>query len=80
MSSYDVANLVTVSKTNMTDKIPCGYGMLGTTDVRTGHPVSCRACAEVLAALEVFCGPVLRSQLLSKFSAGLCRRLSSCKI
>jgi hypothetical protein len=31
MPYYDVANLVTVAKTNMIDEMPCGYGTLRTT-------------------------------------------------
>jgi hypothetical protein len=34
MSYYDVANLVTVTKTNMIDEIACGCGTLRTTGVR----------------------------------------------
>jgi len=71
MQYYDVANLVTVTKTNMIDKIPCGCGMLRTTGVRIWHHVSSRACAEVSAALEVSRRPVLRSQLPSKSPADL---------
>ena len=78
MPYYDVANLVTVTKMNMIDEMPCG--MLRTTGVRIWHQVSRRACAEVSAALQVSCGPVLRSQLLSMCPADLCRGLSSSKI
>jgi len=80
MPYYDVPNLVTVAKTNMTDKMPCGCGTLRTTGVRIWHQVSCRACAEVSAALEVSCGPVLRSQLLLKSPTDLRRGLKSSKI
>jgi len=52
MPYYDVANLVTVTKTNMIDEMPCGYRTLRTTGVRIWHQVSRRACAEVSAALE----------------------------
>jgi len=37
MPYYDVANLVTVTKTNMIDEMPCGYGTLRTTGVRIQH-------------------------------------------
>jgi len=40
MPYYDVANLVTVTKTNMIDEMPCGYGTLTTTSVRIRHQVS----------------------------------------
>jgi hypothetical protein len=34
MPYYDVANLVTVTKTNMIDEMPCSFGTLRTTGVR----------------------------------------------
>ena len=64
----------------MIDELPCGCGTLRNTDVRMWHQVSCRACAVVPAALEVSCGPVLRSQLLSKSPTDLCIGLSSSNI
>ena len=64
MPYYDVANLVTVPKTNMIDEMPCGYGTLRTADVRIWHQVSRRACAEVSASLEVSRRPAQRSQQL----------------
>jgi len=42
MPYYDVGNLVTVTKTNMIDEMPCGYGTLRTTGVRIRNQVSCR--------------------------------------
>jgi hypothetical protein len=42
MPYYDVANLVTVTKSNMVDEMPCGYGTLRTTGVRIWHQVSRR--------------------------------------
>jgi hypothetical protein len=42
MPYYDVANLVTVTKTNMIDKMPCGYGTLRTTGVKIRNQVSHR--------------------------------------
>jgi len=42
MPYYDVANLVTVTKTNMTDEMPSAYGTLRTTGVRIRHQVSRR--------------------------------------
>jgi len=62
MPYYDVANLVTVTKTNMIDEMPCGYGALKTTGVRVWHQVSRRGCAEVSTALEASCRPAQRSQ------------------
>jgi hypothetical protein len=53
MPYYDVANLVTVTKTNMIDEMLCGYGTLTTTGVVMRHQVSCRAGVDVSAALEV---------------------------
>jgi len=64
MPYYDVANLVTVTKTNMIDEMPCGYGTPRTTGVRIWHQVSHRGCAEVSAALEVSSRPAQRSQQL----------------
>jgi hypothetical protein len=43
MPYYDVANLVTVTKTNLIHKMPCGYGTLRTTTERICHIVSRRA-------------------------------------
>jgi hypothetical protein len=42
MLYYNVANLVTVTKTNMIYKMPCVYGTLRTTGVRIWHQVSRR--------------------------------------
>jgi hypothetical protein len=42
MPYYDVANLVTITKTNMIDEMPCGYGTLRTTGVRIRNQVSRR--------------------------------------
>jgi len=43
MQCYDVANLLTVTKTNMIDEMPCGYGTVSTTAVRMRHQISHRA-------------------------------------
>jgi hypothetical protein len=43
MPYYDVANLVTVAKTNMIDEMPCGYGTLRYTGVRIRYKVSRRS-------------------------------------
>jgi len=43
MPYYEVANLVTVTKTNLIDEMPCAYGTLGTTALRIRHQVSPRA-------------------------------------
>jgi len=80
MPYYDVANLVTITKTNMIDEMPCSCWTLRTAGMRIWHQVSCRVCAVVSAALEVSHGPVLRSRLLSKSPAGLRRGLSSSNI
>jgi len=42
MPYCDVVNHVTVTKTNMIDEIPCGYGTLRTIAVRIQHQVSRR--------------------------------------
>ena len=68
MPYYDVANLVTITKTNMIDEMPCGYGTLRTTGVGIRHQVSRRACAEVSAALEVSSRPAQRSQLIQNLT------------
>jgi hypothetical protein len=54
MPYYDEAHLVTVTKTNMIDEIPCGYGTLRSTTVRIRHQVSRR--------------PAQRSPLVQKFN------------
>jgi hypothetical protein len=43
MLYYDMANIVTVTKTNLIHKMLWGYGIQRTTAVRIRHPVSCRA-------------------------------------
>jgi len=68
MPYYNVANLGTVTKTNMIDEMPCGYGTLIVTGVRIWHQVSRKACAEVSAALEVFPRPGQRSQQLQNLT------------
>jgi len=56
---YDeVTNLVTVTKTNMIDDMPCAYGTLRTTALRIRHQISRRA------ALDVSHRPVRRSHPL----------------
>jgi hypothetical protein len=80
MQCYDVANLVTITKTNLIDEMPCGCGTLITTGVRIWHQISPRACAEISTALEVFYRPVLRSQLHSMSPADLYGGLCSFKI
>ena len=54
---------MTLTKTNVIDEMTCDYGTLRTSSVRIWHQVSCRVCAEVSAALEVFCRPAQRFQL-----------------
>jgi len=62
MPYYDAVNLVTETKTNTINKIPCGCETLRTTVVRIWHQVSRRACAEISAALEVTRRPAQRSR------------------
>jgi len=73
-------NLVTVTKTNMINGMRCGCRNLTSTIVRIWHQVSRRACAEVLAALDVFCRPAQSSPLLLISAADLRRGLRSSKI
>jgi len=40
MPYYDVVKLVTVTKMNIIDEMPCGYGSVRTTAVRIWHQVS----------------------------------------
>jgi hypothetical protein len=40
MVYYDVVNIVTVTKTNMIDKMACGYGTIRIAVVRIWHQVS----------------------------------------
>jgi len=77
MPYYDIVNLVTVTKTNMIDEMPCGYQTLKTTGVRICHQVSRRAWAEVSAALEVSCRPAQWSQRLKDLTI---RIVKSCSI
>jgi len=42
MPYYNVANLVTIIKTNMIDELPCGYGTLRTTGYGTKSPADLR--------------------------------------
>jgi len=53
MPYYDVANLVTVTKTNMINEIPCGCRTLRTGAVKIWREVACRACVDISAALVV---------------------------
>jgi hypothetical protein len=53
MPYYDVANVVSVTKTNMINEMPCGYETLKTTGVKIWHQVTRRASAAVSAAFEV---------------------------
>jgi len=64
MVYYEVVNLVSITKTNMINEMPCGCGTLRTTAVRIRYHVSRRACAEVAAGLEVSRSPAQRSQQL----------------
>ena len=48
MRYYDIANLVTITKMNMIDEMPCGYGTLRTTAVRVQHQLSRRAAKRSL--------------------------------
>jgi hypothetical protein len=77
MPYYDVANRMTVTKTNMIDEMLCDYGTLKTTGVRIWHQVSHRACAAVSAALKVFHRPAQRSQHLQNLTILI---LQSCSI
>jgi len=61
---HDVANLVTVTKTNMIDEMTCGDGTIRMTGVRIWHQFSRRACAEIPAALKVSHSPAQRFQQL----------------
>jgi len=66
MPYSEVSNLLTVTKTNMIDEMPCFYGIWRTTGMRMPHHVCCRA--------------VQRSQLLSKSLTDLHRGLSCSNI
>jgi len=68
MPYYDVANHhIIVTKTDMIDKLTCGFGTLRTTAVRIQHQVSCRDAQRY-------------HQLFSKSPADLCSGLSCSKI
>ena len=68
MPSCNVVNLMTVPNTNMINEMPCGSGTLWSTGVRIWHQVTCRACAEVPAALEISSRPAQRSQQLQNLT------------
>jgi hypothetical protein len=53
MPYYDVADLVSPTKTNLIHEMPCGYGNLRTTAVRIRHYISRRAAQRSQAAVEV---------------------------
>jgi len=80
MPHYNVPNLLTVTKMNMIDRMPCSYGTLRTTTVRIWYQVSHRGCTGESATLEVSRTPALWSQLLLKSPAHLRQGLSICKI
>jgi len=63
---------------NLTNEIPCGCETLRTTALRIWHHVSCRACAEVSAALEVSCRPAQRSQQLQNLTILIVNVVASC--
>jgi len=52
----------------MIDEIPCGYRTIWTTGVRIQHKISCRACTEVLATLEVSRRPAQTLQQLQNLT------------
>jgi len=79
MPYYDVVNLVTVTKINMIDVMPCGYGTLRTTGVRIWHQVSRRACAEVWAVLKVSSRPAQWSQQLHNLTILIVKSCSMLK-
>jgi hypothetical protein len=68
MPYNDVANLVTVTMTNMIGEMPCGYGTPKATGVKIWHQVSHRACAAVSAALYVSRRAAQRSQQLQNLT------------
>jgi hypothetical protein len=80
MPYYDVANVVSVTKNNMINEMPCGYETLKTTGVKIWHQVSRRACAAVSAAPEVSRRPGQQWQQLLKASGDLRSGLSSSTI
>jgi len=61
MPYYDVANLVTVTKTNMINEMCCGYGTLKTTGVRIWHQVS-RRPAQMSQLLQNLTIRILKSR------------------
>jgi hypothetical protein len=68
MPYNNVANLVTVTMTNMIGEMPCGYGTPKATGVKIWHQVSHRACAAVSAALYVSHVAAQRSQQLQNLT------------
>jgi len=68
MPYYDVANLGTLTKTNMINEMPCGYRTLRTAGVTIWHQDFCRVCAEVPADSEVSHRPAQWSQQLQNLT------------
>jgi len=70
MRYYDVPNVVAVSKMNMRDERPCGYGTLTPTAVRIRHLVKSlpQRCTKVSGALKVSLRPAQRSQYLQNLT------------
>jgi hypothetical protein len=68
MPYYDVANLVTVTRTNLMYEMPCSYGSLRLTAVRIWLYVSRTAAHKSQAALEVSHRPAQWSQLLQNLN------------
>ena len=80
MPYYDVANVVTGTKTNMIDQMPCGYGTLRNHYCKNPVPSLLLTGAEESAAPNVTCSPAKRFELHSKSSTDLHRCLSCSKI
>jgi hypothetical protein len=73
----DVANLVTVTKTNTIHEMHFSYGTLRATGVRIRCQVSYRACAQVSAALNVSRRPTQMPMQLHNLTILL---INSCRI
>jgi len=80
MSYYNIPNLVTRTKTNMTDKMPSSHGTLKHNYCENTAPGILHTSAVVSAALKVSCSPAQRFLLQLQFRTDLYRCVNCFKI
>jgi hypothetical protein len=77
MQCYDGSNVVTVTKTNMINEMPCCCGTVRHHDVKKCHQTSYWACAEIPAALQISRWHVPRSLQLQHLAMLIVNLVSS---